>query len=176
MRTFSRCLITALAAGCLAVTAGTAAATATAVTGPVVPLPWPQAAPGPQDAPGVQAAPDPVPGACGVDWPKLAGLTGPGTLHDAVVACTHGYTGRDLESWLQAPPKPPKDPKDPKDPKQPVDLTAPVEQSGQTGQAGQKEQDWTGADAGIDAGDWDDDLGCDLAEIFDEPTGCRAAP
>ncbi|MFD9440106.1 hypothetical protein ACFWBR_26780 [Streptomyces sp. NPDC060006] len=172
MRTFSRCLITALAAGCLAVTAGAAATTATAATGPAVPLPWSQAAPGPQDVPGAQAAPDPVPGACDVDWPKLAGLTGPGTLHDAIVACTHGYTGRDLESWLQAPPKPPKDPKDPK---QPVDLTDPVEQSGQTGQtgqAGQKEQDWTGADAG----DWDDDLGCDLAEIFDEPTGCRAAP
>ncbi|MEU9875126.1 hypothetical protein [Streptomyces phaeochromogenes] len=166
MRTLSRCLIPLLAAGCLAVTAGTPAMAATASTAdadagagagagagavaPAVPLPVPEPAPDP----------------CAADWSALAGLTETGTLREAIVACVESYTERDLAGWLQAPPK------------------LPVEQMTQAAQAAQvapsetKEQgvtameDWTGADAA----DWDDDLSCDLAEIFDEPTMCHPAP
>ncbi|MFE1798206.1 MULTISPECIES: hypothetical protein [unclassified Streptomyces] len=131
MRAFSRSLITALAAGCLALTAGTSAA----------------AAP--------RSAPDPVPGACAVDWTELAGITGTGTLQEAIVACVEAYTKRDLDSWLQTPPKPP------------------AEQQEQPAEQEEKEQkgqeDWTGADAG----NWATNLSCDLAELFQEPTACR---
>ncbi|MEW2570738.1 hypothetical protein [Streptomyces sp. NPDC047070] len=133
MRAFSRSLITALAAGCLALTAGTSAA----------------AAPRP--------APDPVPAACAVDWAELAGITGTGTLQEAIVACVEAYTERDLGSWLQTPPKPPAEQQE-----------QPAEQQGKQ-QDQQKEEDWTGADAG----DWAIDLSCDLAELFEEPTACR---
>ncbi|MFF3711153.1 hypothetical protein [Streptomyces phaeochromogenes] len=146
MRTLSRCLIPLLAAGCLAVTATSAT-----------------------------AAPEPAPDPCAADWSALAGLTETGTLREAIVACVESYTERPLESWLQAPPK------------------LPVEQMTQAAQAAQvaqvapsetKEQgvtaveDWTGADAAdaADAADWEDDLACDLAEIFDEPTMCHPAP
>ncbi|MEV2192905.1 hypothetical protein AB0I02_18230 [Streptomyces phaeochromogenes] len=165
MRTLSRCLIPLLAAGCLAVTAGTPAMAAAASTvdagagagsgavAPAAPLPVPEPAPDP----------------CGVDWPKLAGLTDTGTLREAIVACVESYTERDLDSWLQAPPKPS------------VEQMAQAAQAAQVAPLETKEQgvtaveDWTGADA-ADAADWDDDLACDLAEIFDEPTVCRPAP
>ncbi|WP_314409958.1 hypothetical protein [Streptomyces sp. DSM 40484] len=131
MRTLSRSLITALAAGCLALTtAGTSAA----------------ATP--------RSAPEPVPAACDVDWTGLAGITGTGTLQEAIVACVEAYTGRDLADWLQTPPKPPAEQK---------------EQQKEERKEGQKEEDWTGADAG----DWATELSCDLAELFDEPTACR---
>ncbi|MCZ4506865.1 hypothetical protein O3Q52_01310 [Streptomyces sp. ActVer] len=161
MRTLSRCLIPLLAAGCLAVTAGTSATASTAsavdagAVAPAAPLPVPEPAPDP----------------CAVDWPALAGLTDTGTLREAIVTCVESYTERDLDSWLQAPPKPP------------VEQMTQKEQVEQMAQAAQvapvekKEQgvtaveDWTGADAA----DWDDDLACDLAEIFDEPTLCRPA-
>ncbi|MEV0559532.1 hypothetical protein AB0I27_39555 [Streptomyces sp. NPDC050597] len=155
MRTLSRCLIPLLAAGCLAVTAGTPAMATTATTAdagavaPGAPLPVPEPAPDP----------------CAVDWPSLAGLTGTGTLREAIVACVETYTERDLDSWLQAPPK------------LPVEQPAQKEQTAQVAPSETKEQgvtaveDWTGADAA----DWDDDLACDLAEIFDEPTACRPA-
>ncbi|MGA6224112.1 hypothetical protein ACPESV_27735 [Streptomyces umbrinus] len=141
MRTLSRCLIPLLAAGCLAVTAGTPA----------------------------MAAPEPSPDPCAADWPSLAGLTDTGTLREAIVACVESYTERPLDSWLQAPPKPP------------VEQMAQAAQAAQVAPLETKEQgvtaveDWTGADA-ADAADWDDDLACDLAEIFDEPTLCRPAP
>ncbi|MEU9955937.1 hypothetical protein [Streptomyces sp. NPDC050982] len=157
MRTLSRCLIPLLAAGCLAVTAGTPAMAETASTadaGAVAP-----AAPRP--------VPEPSPDPCGVDWPSLAGLTDTGTLREAIVACVESYTERPLDSWLQAPPKPS------------VEQLAQVPQVAQVAPSETKEQgvtaveDWTGADADAD---WDDDLACDLAEIFDEPTLCRPAP
>ncbi|MEV4035098.1 hypothetical protein [Streptomyces umbrinus] len=141
MRTLSRCLIPLLAAGCLAVTAGTPA----------------------------MAAPEPSPDPCAADWSSLAGLTDTGTLREAIVACVESYTERPLDSWLQAPPKPP------------VEQMAQAAQSAQVAPLETKEQgvtaveDWTGADA-ADAADWDDDLACDLAEIFDEPTLCHPAP
>lgn len=141
MRTLSRCLIPLLAAGCLAVTAGTPA----------------------------MAAPEPSPDPCAADWSSLAGLTDTGTLREAIVACVESYTERPLDSWLQAPPKPP------------VEQMAQAAQAAQVAPLETKEQgvtaveDWTGADA-ADAADWDDDLACDLAEIFDEPTMCRPAP
>ncbi|MGC5565045.1 hypothetical protein ACPYPG_19695 [Streptomyces sp. FR-108] len=130
MRTLSRSLITALAAGCLALTtAGTSAA----------------ATP--------RSAPEPVPAACDVDWTGLAGITGTGTLQEAIVACVEAYTKRDLDSWLQTPPKPPAEQKEQQEEQQKE----------------QKEEDWTGADAG----DWAAELSCDLAELFEEPTACR---
>ncbi|WTP58547.1 hypothetical protein OHU07_17860 [Streptomyces phaeochromogenes] len=138
MRTLSRCLIPLLAAGCLAVTAGTPA----------------------------MAAPEPAPDPCAADWSSLAGLTDTGTLREAIVACVESYTERPLDSWLQAPPKPP------------VEQMTQAAQTAQVAPLETKEQgvtaveDWTGADAA----DWDDDLACDLAEIFDEPTLCRPAP
>ncbi|MFE7035411.1 hypothetical protein ACFU9Y_34395 [Streptomyces sp. NPDC057621] len=132
MRAFSRSLITALAAGCLALTAGTSAA----------------AAPRP--------APDPVPAACAVDWAELAGITGTGTLQEAIVACVEAYTERDLDSWLQTPPKPPAEQQE-----------QPAEQMGKD--QGQEKEDWTGADSG----NWATNLSCDLAELFQEPTACR---
>jgi hypothetical protein len=141
MRTLSRCLIPLLAAGCLAVTAGTPA----------------------------MAAPEPSPDPCAADWSSLAGLTDTGTLREAIVACVESYTERPLDSWLQAPPKPP------------VEQMTQAAQTAQVAPLETKEQgvtaveDWTGADA-ADAADWDDDLACDLAEIFDEPTMCRPAP
>ncbi|PSM41544.1 hypothetical protein C6Y14_19850 [Streptomyces dioscori] len=135
MRFLSRSLITALAAGCLALTAGTSAA----------------ATP--------RSAPDPVPGACDVDWTGLAGITGTGTLQEAIVACVEAYTERDLESWLQTPPKPPAEQQE-----QPAEQSAKDQEKEQG-----KQEDWTGADAG----DWASDLSCDLAELFDEPTACR---
>ncbi|MEV2234680.1 hypothetical protein AB0H69_39800 [Streptomyces phaeochromogenes] len=163
MRTLSRCLIPLLAAGCLAVMAGTPVMAATALTAdagaaagavaPAAPLPVPEPAPDP----------------CAADWSALAGLTGlteTGTLREAIVACVESYTERDLAGWLQAPPK------------------LPVEQMAQAAQVAPSEtkeqgvtavEDWTGADA-ADAADWEDDLACDLAEIFDEPTMCHPAP
>ncbi|MFD6291810.1 hypothetical protein [Streptomyces sp. NPDC060205] len=145
MRTFSRSLITALAAGCLALTAGTSAAAVTA--------------PAPAPVPASRAAPDPVPAACDVDWAGLAGITGTGTLQEAIVACVEAYTKRDLASWLQTPPKPPAEQQD-----------QPAEQQGkQQDQQKEEAEDWTGADAG----DWAIDLSCDLAELFEEPTACR---
>ncbi|MFI6281500.1 hypothetical protein [Streptomyces sp. NPDC050988] len=160
MRTLSRCLIPLLAAGCLAVTAGTPAVAAAASTvdagagsgavAPAAPLPVPEPAPDP----------------CAVNWPALAGLTGTSTLREAIVACVESYTERDLDSWLQAPPKPPVEQM-----AQAVQ-TAPLETKEQAVTA---VEDWAGADA-ADAADWDDDLACDLAEIFDEPTVCRPAP
>lgn len=141
MRTLSRCLIPLLAAGCLAVTAGTPA----------------------------MAAPEPSPDPCAADWSSLAGLSDTGTLREAIVACVESYTERPLDSWLQAPPKPP------------VEQMTQAAQTAQVAPLETKEQgvtaveDWTGADA-ADAADWDDDLACDLAEIFDEPTMCRPAP
>ncbi|MFC8669460.1 hypothetical protein [Streptomyces sp. NPDC057199] len=137
MRTLSRCLIPLLAAGCLALTATPAT-----------------------------AAPEPAPDPCAADWSSLAGLTGTGTLREAIVACVESYTERPLDSWLQAPPKPS------------VEQMAQMTQAAQVAPLENKEQgvtaveDWTGADAA----DWDDDLACDLAEIFDEPTVCRPAP
>ncbi|MFI1481985.1 hypothetical protein [Streptomyces sp. NPDC020747] len=165
MRTLSRCLIPLLAAGCLAVTAGTPATAAVAAmattdsggmavgAGAVA-----SAAPLP--------VPEPAPDPCAAAWPALAGLTDTGTLREAIVACVESYTERDLDSWLQAPPKPP------------VEQLAQAAQVAQVAPSEKKEQgvtaveDWTGADAA----DWDDDLACDLAEIFDEPSVCRPAP
>ncbi|MFH8465342.1 hypothetical protein [Streptomyces sp. NPDC017991] len=147
MRAFSRALITALAAGCLALTAGTSAAAVTR-----------SAAPAPAPVPVSPAAPDPVPGACDVDWTGLAGITGTGTLHEAIVACVEAYTKRDLDSWLQTPPKPPAEQQE--------------QREGQQRQEGQAREDWTGAGAG----DWATDLSCDLAELFKEPTACRRTP
>lgn len=166
MRTLSRCLIPLLAAGCLAVTAGTPAMAATASTAdagagagavsPAAPLPVPEPAPDP----------------CAADWSALTGLTETGTLREAIVACVESYTERPLESWLQAPPK------------LPVEQMTQLTQAAQVAPSEAKEQgvtaveDWTGADAAdsADAADWEDDLACDLAEIFDEPTMCHPAP
>ncbi|QQM42377.1 hypothetical protein [Streptomyces liliifuscus] len=112
------------------------------------------------------AAPEPAPDPCAADWSSLAGLTDTGTLREAIVACVESYTERPLDSWLQAPPKPS------------VEQMAQMTQAAQVAPLENKEQgvtaveDWTGADAA----DWDDDLACDLAEIFDEPTVCRPAP
>ncbi|MDQ1028142.1 hypothetical protein QF035_005724 [Streptomyces umbrinus] len=112
------------------------------------------------------AAPEPAPDPCAADWSSLAGLTDTGTLREAIVACVESYTERPLESWLQAPPKPS------------VEQMTQAAQAAQVAPSETKEQgvtaveDWTGADAA----DWDDDLACDLAEIFDEPTLCRPAP
>ncbi|WP_327395886.1 hypothetical protein [Streptomyces phaeochromogenes] len=163
MRTLSRCLIPLLAAGCLAVTAGTPVMAATASTAdagagagavaPAAPLPVPEPAPDP----------------CAADWSALTGLTETGTLREAIVACVESYTERPLESWLQAPPK------------LPVEQMTQLTQAAQVAPSETKEQgvtaveDWTGADA-ADAADWEDDLACDLAEIFDEPTMCHPAP
>ncbi|MFD3315684.1 hypothetical protein [Streptomyces sp. NPDC058694] len=156
MRTLSRCLIPLLAAGCLAVTAGTPAMAAAVDAGAVAP-----AAPLP--------VPEPTPDPCAADWPSLAGLTGTGTLREAIVACVESYTERPLDSWLQAPPK------------LPVEQMVQKDQMGQMAQVAPSEakeqgvtavEDWTGADAA----DWEDDLACDLAEIFDEPTVCSPVP
>ncbi|MGX1915884.1 hypothetical protein ACWIID_44950 [Streptomyces phaeochromogenes] len=112
------------------------------------------------------AAPEPAPDPCAADWSSPAGLTDTGTLREAIVACVESYTERPLTSWLQTPPKPP------------VEQMAQAAQAAQAAPLETKEQgvtaveDWTGADAA----DWDDDLACDLAEIFDEPTVCRPAP
>ncbi|WP_151476834.1 hypothetical protein [Streptomyces albicerus] len=165
MRTISRCLIPLMAAGCLALTAGTPATAAPADTG---------AAP--------KAAPAPLPDACDVDWTKL-GLTGSDTLHEAIVACVEQYMERDLESWeswLQAPSKPPKEQENSTETEAETETgtgTAEAEKDW----AGADVADWTGADVanwlgadavdwlGADAVDWASDLACDLAEIFDEP-------
>lgn len=168
MHTLSRCLIPLLAAGCLAVTAGTPVMAATASTAdsgagagagavaPAAPLPVPEPAPDP----------------CAADWSALTGLTETGTLREAIVACVESYTERPLESWLQAPPK------------LPVEQMTQLTQAAQAAQVAPSEtkeqgvtavEDWTGADA-ADAADWEDDLACDLAEIFDEPTMCHPAP
>ncbi|MEV0223075.1 hypothetical protein [Streptomyces sp. NPDC050704] len=128
MRTLSRYVIPLLAAGCLAVTAATPASATDAGRGAA-------AAPTP--------VPAPAPGPCNVDWPKLAGLTGPASLHEAIVACAESYTEADLDSWLKPPPK----------------LSqAQVTDTGTgttpgTGTAAEEAEDWTGADA-----DWDADL------------------
>lgn len=166
MRTLSRCLIPLLAAGCLAVTAGTPVMAATASTAdsgagagavaPAAPLP----------------VPEPTPDPCAADWSALTGLTETGTLREAIVACVESYTERPLESWLQAPPK------------LPVEQMTQLTQAAQVAPSETKEQgvtaveDWTGADAAdsADAADWEDDLACDLAAIFDEPTMCHPAP
>jgi hypothetical protein len=102
----------------------------------------------------------PVPDPCDVDWPTLAGLTDTATLREAIVACVESYTELDLDTWLQAVPPP---------------LTLTPAGTGtatgtSTGVAAV--EDLTGADAA----DWDAELACDLAEIFDEPTVCRATP
>ncbi len=161
MRAFPRCLITALAAGCLALTAGTSAAAVT-----------PSAAPAPAPVPASRAAPDPVPGACDVDWAALAGITGTGTLQEAIVACVEAYTKRDLASWLQTSPKLPDEQREQSE--QPAEQPGKQEeQKDREEREGQEEQeDWTGADAG----DWATDLSCDLAELFEEPTACRRTP
>ncbi|WP_328495492.1 hypothetical protein OHS59_24165 [Streptomyces sp. NBC_00414] len=143
MRTFSRSLITALAAACLALTAGTSAA----------------AAP--------RSAPDPVPAACDVDWTGLAGITGTGTLQEAIVACVHAYTERDLESRLQTPPKLPDEQREQLGEQAGEQLEKPP-----GNEQAEQDEDWTGAGAG----DWAVDLSCDLAELFEEPTGCRRTP
>ena len=170
MRTLSRCLIPLLAAGCLAVTAGTSAMAVTAPAAPAADAGAGAVAPA---AP--LPVPEPAPDPCAVDWPALAGLTDTGTLREAIVACVESYTERPLDSWLQAPPKPPVEQ---------MTQAAQVAQVAQVAPSETKEQgvtaveDWTGADAAdaADAADWDDDLACDLAEIFDEPTMCRPAP
>ncbi|MGN9819430.1 hypothetical protein ACTMUQ_29290 [Streptomyces sp. SD11] len=161
MRAFPRCLITALAAGCLALTAGTSAAAVT-----------PSAAPAPAPVPASRAAPDPVPGACDVDWAALAGITGTGTLQEAIVACVEAYTKRDLASWLQTSPKLPDEQREQSE--QPAEQPGKrEEQKDREELEGQEEQeDWTGADAG----DWATDLSCDLAELFEDPTACRRTP
>ncbi|MFJ2264367.1 hypothetical protein ACIOKD_39855 [Streptomyces sp. NPDC087844] len=152
MRIFSRCLITALAAGCLALTAGTSAAAVTRSAAP---------------------APDPVPGACDVDWTGAAGIAGTGTLHEAIAACVEAYTKRDLDSRLQTPPELP-DEQQEQPAEQPGKQQDQQEQQKEQGEQEEQEeqQDWTGADAG----DWATDLSCALAELFKEPTACRRTP
>ena len=164
MRTLSRCLIPLLAAGCLAVTAGTSAMAVTAST--ATPATTVDAGAGAVAPAAPLPVPEPAPDPCAADWSALAGLTDngtdtgtdTGTLREAIAACVESYTERPLDSWLQAPPK------------------LPVEQMAQKEQGITAVEDWTGADAADADADWEDDLACDLAEIFDEPTMCRPAP
>ncbi|MCX4907532.1 hypothetical protein [Streptomyces sp. NBC_00878] len=162
MRTLSRCLIPLLAAGCLAVTAMTAATPATASTADsggvsrYAPVLTPASVLAPVSAPVL------VPDPCDVDWPELAGLTDTATLREAIVACVESYTERDLDSWLQAALTP--------SPTPPPILTPAGTGAGMaTGTGVTAVEDLTGADAA----DWEAELACDLAEIFDEPTVCR---
>ncbi|WP_413757982.1 hypothetical protein [Streptomyces sp. MMBL 11-3] len=85
MRTFTRCLVTAVAAGCLAMAAGPSA---TAAAAPPAGASAPPAA-------------GPLPEACAVDWTNLTGLADSGALQEAIIACVTAYTEREQDAWLQ---------------------------------------------------------------------------